>query len=139
MLYNNMNFREFLGGSEGHNTAPTGWRMEKDQIMKYWQSLRPVPIQYSPIAPGKKGSTFGEDGLRLTGSQRFIDSILARIKDVMQYENPHTKLNVVYRQVQRQGIQPTDKTTSFVFYAQVKDRQKAKIKLPGITNGTTPI
>jgi hypothetical protein len=121
-----MNFREFLAGyagvTAGYNTAPKIWRMNKDQIMQYWQSLRTGPIQFNPIKPDKKGSTFGEDGIRLTGSRTFIDSVLARLKDIMQYENPHTKLNLIYRQVQQKGIQTPEKSTSFVFYAQAKQR-----------------
>jgi len=134
-----MSFREFLAsGQGGYDVAPQSWRMDKDQVMQYWQSLRPGPVQFNPIPTSKRGSTFGEDGLRLTGSRPFIDSILARLKDIMQYESPHTKLNVVYRQVQYQGNQPVDKDTSFVFYAQVKNRDQAqrKAKTAQGTNGT---
>jgi len=134
-----MSFREFLAGgaTSSYDVAPQSWRMQKDQVMQYWQSLRPGPIQFDPIQPGKKGSTFGEDGLRITGSRTFIDSILARLKDMMQYENPHTKLNVVYRQVQYKGSQLPEKNTSFVFYAQAKTREKPKPKNPsmGTDNG----
>lgn len=136
-----MNFREFMNGSAevGYDTAPKSWRMEKDQIMQYWQQLRPNdPIAYDPMKPGQKGSTFGEDGLRLTGSRRFIDSVLGRVKDIMHFENPSTKLNVVYRQVQYRGkgvsadgneSQTPEKTSSFVFYAQVKSRDKPQMPL----------
>ena len=122
-----MNFREFMTGAAGvgHGTAPQNWRMEKDQIVQYWQTLpQNAPITFDPIESGQRGSTFGEDGLRLTGSRRFIDSVLARVKDIMQYENPATKLSLVYRQVQYKGSQTPDKNSSFVFYAQVKKREK---------------
>ena len=133
-----MSFREFIAGSSsgGYDVAPKSWRMDKNQVLQYWQSLRPGPIQFDAIQPGKKGSTFGEDGLRLTGSKAFIDSILARVKDIMQYESPHTKLNVVYRQVQYEGSQLPEKSTSFVFYAQVKSREPPKVKV-GTPNGTS--
>jgi hypothetical protein len=133
-----MNFREFLNGTApaaaSYDTGVKMWRLEKDQAMQYWQSLKPnSPILFDPIEPGKKGSTFGEDGLRLTGSRKFIDSVIGRLKDIMQYENPSTKLNVVYRQVQYKGSNTPDKNSSFVFYAQVKSRDK---KALGTTDGT---
>lgn len=133
-----MNFREFLTGAApvGHDTTPQSWRMDKDQIRQYWQTLRPDgPIQFDAMEPGQKGSTFGEDGLRLTGSRKFIDSVLGRLKDIMQYENPATKLNLVYRQVQYKGSQTPDKNTSFVFYAQVKKREKPNT--PGAPHGSS--
>lgn len=134
-----MNFREFLTGTTpvntNYNTGVKMWRLEKDQAMQYWQSLKPnTPIFFDPIKNGQKGSTFGEDGLRLTGSRKFIDSVIGRLKDIMQYENPTTKLNVVYRQVQYKGSNTPDKNSSFVFYAQVKDRDK-KNNILGTSNG----
>lgn len=137
-----MNFREFLTGTAPAaphvDTGVKMWRMDKDQAMQYWQSLRPNgPLLFDPIEPGQKGSTFGEDGIRLTGSRKFIDSVISRFKDVMQYETPATKLNVVYRQVQYKGTQTPDKNSSFVFYAQVKKREKSPNKL-GSPDGTSP-
>ena len=128
-----LHFREFV---QAGSPAPfRGWRLEKEDAMRYWQSLKPGPIEFDPIKTGKRGSTFGEDGLRLTGSRRFIDSILARIKDMMQYENPNTKLNVVYRQVQYKGSETPDKSSSFVFYAQAKERDSTRT--PGLPHGPT--
>lgn len=135
-----MNFREFLNGTTpvviNYNTGVKMWRLDKDEAMRYWQSLRPdSPILFNPIEPGQRGSTFGEDGIRLTGSRKFIDSVIGRLKDIMQYENPSTKLNVVYRQVQYKGSNTPDKNSSFVFYTQVKSREK-KTTL-GTSNGTS--
>lgn len=138
-----MNFREFLNGTASvvpnYDSGVKMWRLEKDQAMQYWQSLKPDgPILFDPIEPGQKGSTFGEDGLRLTGSRKFIDSVLGRLKDIMQYESPSTKLNVVYRQVQYKGSNTPDKNSSFVFYAQVKNREKkAQLGTPHGTSNPT--
>lgn len=101
------------------------WRMEKPDILRYWQSLRgDAPIQAVPIPAGKRGSTFGDDGLRITGSREFIGSVIARLKDFMAYETPTTKLNLVYRQTPYRGTQTPDHSNNFVFYAQVKERTK---------------
>ena|SRR6185437_6241543 len=132
-----MNFKEFLNGSANiaASAAPKPWSMDKDQIMQYWQNLNPsTPVFFDPIEPGKRGSTFGEDGLRLTGSRRFIDSVLGRLKDIMQYENPSTKLSLTYRQVEYRGNQTPNKSTSFVFYAQAKKREEQK-PTQGMSNG----
>lgn len=135
-----MDFKEFMANNPagGYDVGPKSWRMDKDQVMQYWQSLRPGPIVFNPIEPDRKGSTFGEDGLRLTGSKSFIDSILSRLKEIMQFENPQTKLNVVYRQVQYKGSAPVDRNSSFVFYAQVKQRDKPEAKTPGTRQNHGP-
>jgi hypothetical protein len=127
-----MNFREFVA-TRGFNTSPQNWRMEKSQIMQYWQTLRPdMPIQFNPIESDKKGSTFGEDGIRITGSRPFIDSVLGRLKDILRYENKQTKLNIAYRQVQYKGEGIPDKDSSFVFYIQTKNRET---KVPSLSVG----
>lgn len=103
------------------------WSMNKDDTLKYWQVLKPnSPIIVDPIPANHKGSTYGQDGIRLTGSRRFIDAVLGRIKDIIQYENPNTKLNLVYRQHQYRGISQSPEKIAFVFYAQVRNRDKPK-------------
>lgn len=99
------------------------WRASKDDIIQHWNALRPdTPIVFDPINHNHKGSTFGEDGVRLTGSKRFIDSILGRLKDVLAYEGPSTKLDLVYRQTQYKGTDTPDKASSFVFYIMVREK-----------------
>lgn len=124
-------FSNFVNTGE---IAPTTkmWRMEKPDIMKYWQTLNPnSPIAIQPIKNEKKGSNYGEDGIRITGNRTFIDSVLGRIKDLMAYESPTTSLNVVYRQTTRQGTTaiPENKET-YAFYLQVKQK-KQKVPNPG--------
>ncbi len=71
--------------------------MEKKQFLKHWSSLRknqklqPRPVQYS-----HEGSTYAEDGIRITGSRKFVDSVLSRLKDLLKYECDETRLQVVY-------------------------------------------
>lgn len=130
-----LQFREFMNVQAPAAARPAYklWRMEKPDIMQHWQTLRPnTPIQFDPIDDQKKGSTFGEDGIRLTGSRAFIDSILGRLKDVMGYETPHTNLNVVYRQTAPKNINVPDNTHNFVFYAHVRERNKNGTQSPQV-------
>ena len=72
--------------------------MEKEQFLKHWASIRknrklePTPVRYE-----HEGSTYAEDGIRLTGSKAFVDSVLSRLKDLLAYENDETRLQVVYK------------------------------------------
>ncbi len=130
-------FREFM--QQQPYAAPQqqqAWRMPKEQIIQHWQSLRPnTPIQFTPIKADKKGSTFSEDGIRLTGSRNFIDSILSRLKDLANYESPTTKLNLVYRQTQYKGTEMPENNQTFVFYLQAKERKPQQL---GKQDGPTP-
>ena len=100
------------------------WRATKEEIIDYWKKLRTdTPIQISPIDYTHKGSTYGEDGIRITGNPIFIGTVLARLKEILPYENATTKLNVTYRETKSptQSINGVGKT-SYVFYVSVKDR-----------------
>ena len=71
--------------------------MEKEQFLKHWASLRknqivkPKPVRYT-----HEGSTYAEDGIRITGSKKFIDSVLSRLKDMLAFECDETRLQAVY-------------------------------------------
>ena len=73
--------------------------MRKNQALNHWnklesdQALKPVPVPYKHT-----GSTYDQDGIRITGSPEFIDSVLSRLKDLLQYENGETRLQLVYNQ-----------------------------------------
>jgi len=127
-----MNFQEWF------NEKPVGqpvkkklWRANKEQIMSYWKNLRSdTPLSLNPIPYGHTGSTYGKDGIRLTGSQHFISSVLPRLKEFLQFENPNTKLQIVYRQTENPK-NPAE--TSFAFYLQSKERgpnQKERLNNP---------
>ena len=72
--------------------------MEKEQFLKHWASIRknqqlnPRPVRYR-----HEGSTYEEDGIRITGNRVFIDSVLSRLKDLLAFENDETRLQVVYK------------------------------------------
>ena len=116
------------------NAAPMGqqpvlpqkkkWKATKEQIISYWRGIRDdVPIAIKPISYEHKGSTYGEDGIRLTGSPDFIGSMLPRLKELLAYETPSTKLALVYRETESPSKTAVGASkTSYVFYLQVKDR-----------------
>ena len=95
--------------------------MKKDEILKHWQGLKPnQPIRPSAIGYKHEGSTYAEDGIRITGSQHFIDSVLSQLTDLLDYENDDTRLQLVYKQ-------SVDKDTgialpSYNCYIQVHER-----------------
>lgn len=107
------------------------WKASKKQIMQYWQTLRSdQPILMRPIPPGHTGSTYSEDGIRITGSPQFIGSVLSKLKDLMAYENPQTKLGLVYRQSTSPSHTSINATkTSYAFYLQAREREAAPKKL----------
>ena len=72
--------------------------MEKEPFLKQWSRLRanqkldPRPVRYT-----HEGSTYAEDGIRITGSKAFVDSVLSRLKDLLAFEGEETRLQVVYK------------------------------------------
>jgi hypothetical protein len=109
-----------------------GWKMGKDQIFQHWSQLQGnMPLSdVRAIPPDHKGSTYHYDGIRITGSARFIDSCISRLKDLLQFEGKGTRLQVVYRQQQDNKTQlPIPE--SFVFYVQIHGRpEKNEIEKP---------
>lgn len=110
------------------------WSAKKDEIMQMWRNLRadtPIiiqPLSDQPVTPGGEKSTFGEDGIRITGSWQFISSILSRIKELSFYENPQTRLRLVFRGVDKTRARP-DKQ-SFVFYLNLEKRNRGRAGRP---------
>jgi hypothetical protein len=94
---------------------------KKKEVLRMWRSLRPnLPIYIEPISP-KDSSTYGKDGIRLSGSKNFIAGVLSRLKEILIYENPKTRLNLIFRGTQpKKDIQPN--AQSYVFYINVQQR-----------------
>lgn len=95
--------------------------LKKAEFLEHWATLeedqqvnpRPVPYKHT-------GSTYDQDGIRITGSRQFVDSVLSRIKDLLVYEGSTTRLQVVYKQtVDRDTGQPLD---AWNCYVQVHER-----------------
>lgn len=110
-----------------------GWKASKDEIIDHWHKLPPgMPMsQMRSVPPNHQGPTYSFDGLRITGSSQWIDFVLARLKDVLNYETEEggqTRLQVIYKQiVDNKTQQPVPE--SFVFYIQVRQRENAGPRL----------
>jgi hypothetical protein len=105
------------------NMAIKPWKADKKEIIGFWNTLPPsMPIQPFKIVPGEHhGSTYMYDGVRVTGTQQFINSVVSRIKDLLNYDKGETRLHLLYRQqVDKESQQPLP--NSFVFYVQVRER-----------------
>lgn len=101
------------------------WSASKDEIVQMWRSFNPsTPLSVTPIRSDHKGSTYGEDGVRITGSPKFISSVLSKMKSFLDYETTTTKLAVSYRETQSPSqVERGNLKKSYVFYVQVKERQ----------------
>jgi len=74
-------------------------KMKKAQFLQHFGSIEPnQPVNPEPVAYKHKGSTYDQDGIRITGSRPFIDSVLSRLKDLLSHENGSTRLQVNYQQ-----------------------------------------
>ena len=95
--------------------------MKKAEIMAHWKSLiRPLELAPRPVPYRHQGSTYAEDGIRITGSRAFIDAVLSRLTELLAFENGQTRLHVSYQPA-------TDKESgcrlgSWSCYVQVHER-----------------
>lgn len=120
-------FHEYLSEQDAYSAIyvkPKLWKASKKNVLQYWKTLRDdTPLTIRPLQYSHKGSTYGEDGIRITGSHQFIGSILGRIKELLNYENPQTKLMIAYRQVDKsKKTNDLSSQASYAFYVNVKDR-----------------
>jgi len=97
-----MTFREFIE-SQPKNKP---WIAKKEDVLKMWNSARPdAPINPTPVSKNHMGNRFDQDGIRITGTSPFINSVLGRLKSLLFYSShPSLDLDVKYRQVQRKSI-----------------------------------
>ncbi len=111
------------------------WSAKKQEIVQTWQQLRPdMPIVITPIDNmSADHQSYGEDGIRITGSWQFISSVLGRLKELISYENPQTKLRLVLRAVEPKEGVPQNMTDrpAYVFYLNVERRGRGKAGRPG--------
>jgi hypothetical protein len=115
-------FVEFLFQEFNQNPVhDKPWSAKKPEILQMWKNLRPgIPIYMTPMVKnGPNSHSYAEDGVRINGSWQFISAILSRIKDIMAYENPNTKLRLSFRGVDKEH-DPTQ--SSFVFYIHCEPR-----------------
>ena len=86
----------------------------------------------SPIMYKHTGSTYDEDGIRITGSKGFIDSLLSNLKSLLEYEGDSTRLQLTYQPtVDRETQLPTG---TYNCYIQVHERGREAIICNKIIN-----
>lgn len=101
------------------------WKAKKAEVLDFWRNLQSgLPIQMKPVEKGHSGTRFREDGIRVTGSPAFINSVLSRLKDMLVYVNsPGIKLDVEYREIENKSGGPNEEK-AFVFYAHASSDDK---------------
>jgi hypothetical protein len=111
------------------NIKPKIWSAKKAEILQMWRNLKPdVPIFIQPMLDKPEGvekSSYGEDGIRITGSFSFIAGVLSRLKDIATYENPKTKLRLIFRGIDTEKQVGPDRR-SYVFYINLENRSRRK-------------
>jgi len=103
------------------STPKKSWNGKKKEIITFWKALPEMPLLVTPISGDHKGSTFSEDGIRITGSPNYIYSILTRLKDFLPLESEGTKLQLLFRESDKINPNRPNKK-SYAFYIQVKQR-----------------
>ncbi|RDJ35142.1 MAG: hypothetical protein DWQ19_09920 [Crenarchaeota archaeon] len=110
-----MNFREFF--------EKKAWKAKKADVIQFWQNIKPnLPIQMEPVSATHKGTRFRSDGIRITGSPQFINSVLSRIKDIIQLQSGDVRLDVEYREIENKEGDTTPSTQEYVFYVHLVDK-----------------
>lgn len=107
-------FNEFVS----HQNKP--WKAKKADVLSFWKNLKPnLPVKMEAVAPNHTGTRFRSDGLRITGSPEFINSIISRLKDMIYLENERQRVDVEYRQAEPK---PGDLEKKYVFYMHLVKR-----------------
>jgi len=100
----------------------------KDEIISHWKSLTASNI--IPVTPKPHdhyGTSLDEDTIRVTGSKEFIDSIMVRLKEFLQFETAETELQVKYNASKYEHAGGT--SPNFHFYCSVQYKNRSK-KIP---------
>ena len=98
-------------------------RLKKQEFLEHWQGIEPnQPIRQDAVRYKHEGSTYGEDSIRLTGSPRFVDAVLSRLKDLLAGENGMTRVQVVYGEIEPRDDKPAPPEGSVACYIQTHER-----------------
>lgn len=118
-----MKFKQFLELKE-NTTAKVEkpWVAKKKDILKMWNATRSdAPIQVLPVSQNHIGSRFDQDGIRITGTSQFINSVLGKLKQFLMYaDHPSLDLDVKYRQVLKRNLSDRN---SFACYINVIQKE----------------
>ena len=91
-----MTFKQYI-----EQTKPKAWIAKKKDVLHLWGSLKAdMPLNPQPVSKNHVGNRFDQDGVRITGSSQFINSVLSKLKPLLFYsEHPSLDIDVKYRQV----------------------------------------
>jgi len=68
-------------------------------MLEHWRGLDPnQKLTPAPVPYKHTGTTYAQDGLRITGAPQWIDAVLSRLQDLLDFENGQTRLQVVYKE-----------------------------------------
>ena len=70
--------------------------MKKTDALRRWADLtpnQPIIPHFKALSADSKGSTFGANQIRITGSPDFVDAVLSHLKEVIDLEAGSTRLD----------------------------------------------
>ena len=107
------------------------WKAKKEEILGLWNSLRPyMPVNPQPVPAHHVGTRYDNDGIRITGTAAFIDSVLSRFKDLIPLDSrPGVQLDLEYRQVETKYGTPQDRQVfvCYIHLVQKEDKKNATV------------
>jgi hypothetical protein len=133
----NRSFRDFIEQAKAPppRVHAQVWHASKDEIIQMWENLKPSPIQMAAIPENQKGTRLHNDGLRITGSASFINSVLSRLKDLLQYEkNPGSRFDLEYREIETKVPNSSPNYLCYIHVEQDLKKQFAGVPTPKLDN-----
>lgn len=129
-----MEFSEFVNASSkkplkmrrSSKFGPKLWKAKQADAIQMWKDARiDSPVIMTPISKSHRGNRYAEDGIRITGTYHFINSVLGKLKDILTYQSPNVGIEVEYRQIEdkagvRKGV------PKFVYYIHLKEKGGTK-------------
>lgn len=122
-----ISFKEFVEKDSLRRGPPKTtnkpWIAKKKDVLQLWNSIpSDAPINPNPVSKYHSGNRFDQDGVRVTGSSQFINSVLGRLKPFLFYaDHPNLELDVKYRQVLRKDLSDKPSFACYINVIQKKD------------------
>ena len=125
--------------SRKNPVGPKMWKAKQDDVIRMWKDLRPdTPVMMSPVSKLHQGSRYAEDGIRITGSSSFINSVIGKLKGILAQESPAVEVDVEFRQI-ADKVGANRHIPKFVFYVHLNEKggsegkpEEKKLKPPKI-------
>lgn len=117
-----------ISGQPVQSAAQKPWSGKKKEVLQLWKNLRPeLPVIMTPMSQNQDGGTssYGEDGIRITGSWQFIAGVLSRLKEIIGYEGSSTKLRLVFKGIDSNRNARPDRP-NYVFYVNLQNRSQGR-------------